>query len=265
MTTQDLATPRQSVTSIVQAMAILRHLGENGRPLGVTAIAKAVNISPSSCFNILRTLVAEGMIEFQPGDKSYVLGSGVVELAHRALAQSKILSFLRHKLELLADEFQMTVALRRVTLDQRLVVIATAECSASTHIHVGIGHRVPLLAGAGGRCLAAFGNLTVEDMKERFERLRWYSRPPFEVYLEELNQVRQDGWAIDQNQLMAGVTSIAAPVFNEHNQVSHCITGTMFTGQHSPVTLNRAGEAVRHTAERVSRGRFPVSKPEPQK
>lgn len=251
----DLSNPRQSVSSIVQAISILRHLGNEGRAQGVTAIAKALGISPSSCFNILRTLVAEGMLEFHPADKSYAIGIGVVELAHRALAQSKLFSFLRHKLELLADEFQMTVALRRVSPGERLIVIATAECNADTQIHIRIGHRVPLLAGAGGRCVAAFGSFSEEQIRERIERLRWHAAPSFRVYMQDVEQVRRDGWALDEGQFKAGVTTIAAPVFNENGNVSYCITGTMFAGQHSDTTLRHIGKAVRETATQVSRGR----------
>ena len=48
-----------TVGSVVQALAILRHLSEASKPLGVTAVARALGISPSSCFNLLKTLVAE--------------------------------------------------------------------------------------------------------------------------------------------------------------------------------------------------------------
>lgn len=250
----DLTSPRQSVGSIVQAVSILRYLGETGRPLGVTAIAKALNISPSSCFNILRTLVAEEMLEFRATDKSYVMGVGVVELAHRALAQSKILSFVRHQMEFLADEFQMTLALRQVSHGERLIVMATAESDADTQIQIRVGRRVPMLAGASGRCVAAFGALSNEEMKARFEQLRWHITPNFEEYLAELEQVRRDGWAIDQNQFKAGVTTVAAPVFHENGSVIYCLTGTMFTGQHGAQTLIRIGEAIREAGLRVSRG-----------
>ena len=258
----NMATPRQSVGSIVQALAILRYLGETGRPLGVTAIAKALDISPSSCFNILRTLVAEEMLEFRTTDKSYSLGVGVVELAHRALAKSKILSFVRHQMEFLADEFQITVALRQVSHGERLIVMATAECDADTQIQIRIGHRVPMLAGAGGRCIAAFGSLSPDEMKDRFQQLRWHITPDFDDYLAELEQVRRDGWAIDQNQFKAGVTTVAAPVFDEGGAVIYCLTGTMFTGQHGAQTLMRIGEAFREVGLRVSRDSQKASQPQ---
>lgn len=249
----DLAKPRQSVGSIVQALAILRYLGEIGRPLGVTAIAKALGISPSSCFNILRTLVAEEMLDFRAYDKCYVLGAGVVELAHRALGQSSILSMARHHMEQLADAFQMTVALRQLSRGERLIVIATADCDAYTRIQVRTGHRVPMLAGAGGRCVAAFGGLDEAALKPRFEALRWHQKPDFGDYLRQLDEVRRRGWTIDQSQFKAGVTTIAAPVFDADRNIIYCITGTMFTGQHDAEALARIGEAVRAAGAAVSR------------
>jgi DNA-binding IclR family transcriptional regulator len=45
------------VGSVVKALAILRHLAEGPDRCGVNAIAMAVSLNPSSCFNIVKTLV----------------------------------------------------------------------------------------------------------------------------------------------------------------------------------------------------------------
>lgn len=255
MTAPDLDHPRQTVGSIVQAIAVLRHLGDVGRGLGVSAIAKALSISPSSCFNILRTLVAEGMLDFDPADKSYTLAVGVIELAHRALSQSEMYAFARHQLERLADAFQMTVALRQVSRSDRLVVLAVAECDADMQVRIRVGHRVPLLAGAGGRCVAAFGKLSREEIEQRFGELQWHRPRSFESYYKSLEGIRRKGWAVDQGEYRAGATTVAAPIFDDLGAMSFCITGTMFTGQHDAETLEKIGQDISRTAQAVSQRR----------
>jgi len=74
--------------------------------------------------------------------------------------------------------------------------------------------------------------------------------------MKEIKQVRRDGWSIDQNQFRAGITTIAAPVYNESQRVTYCLTSTMFTGQHDAETLVRIGQSVRDTAAQVSRGSY---------
>src|SRR3546814_14725740 len=49
---------------------------------GVNAIARATNLSPSTCFGILKTLVGEEFAEFDPGSKHYRLGTAPSRLFH---------------------------------------------------------------------------------------------------------------------------------------------------------------------------------------
>src|SRR3546814_7451575 len=60
------------VRSITSAFEILHYLAANPSQ-GVTSIARAVEMSPSSCFNILRTLAHEGLISFNPQTKKYAV------------------------------------------------------------------------------------------------------------------------------------------------------------------------------------------------
>ncbi|MEN2791335.1 IclR family transcriptional regulator [Sphingomonas oligophenolica] len=236
----------------MQALAVLRYLGNLDRPQGVTAISRALDISPSSCFNIVRTLVAEGMLDFDQADKSYALGAGTVELAQRGLAQSGMLTRLRQDLFRLATDYQMTTSLFRVSHGERLTAIATAESGADTQIQIMVGHRAPILAGATGRCVAAFGSFSEAELERRFADLRWHAAPRFADFMAELEQVRRDGYAIDQSQFLAGVTSAAAPIFDRTGAVAYCVAGTMFTGQHGVPTLRKIGEDIRATALRAS-------------
>ena len=69
------------VNSVAHALAILRRLATSDHPEGVNAIARKVGISPSSCFNILKTLAAEDFARFDVVDKTYTLGAGAIDLA----------------------------------------------------------------------------------------------------------------------------------------------------------------------------------------
>jgi hypothetical protein len=75
----------QRSPAVSQAARILRCLSTAPAPLGVSAVARELGLSPSSCFNILRTLVAEGLLAFDPVAKTYSLGLGLVEIASSAL------------------------------------------------------------------------------------------------------------------------------------------------------------------------------------
>ena len=112
---------------MANALAVLRRLATADRPEGVSAIARNIGISPSSCFNILKTLAAEDFAQFDQEHKTYTLGAGAVDLAIAALDPEA--GFLRTRpiLENLAREFGVTCGLwRRATRRQ--------SCSASHRV-----------------------------------------------------------------------------------------------------------------------------------
>src|SRR5690606_35221240 len=123
------------VPAVTAAIAILRHLAGRPAASGVTAIARATDLSPSSCLNILRTLAAESLVDFDPTSKAYTLGTGPITLARRALDPSGALDEARAGLEALARREGVTTSLWRRTAD-RLVLLGFAESGAATSIHL---------------------------------------------------------------------------------------------------------------------------------
>ena len=69
------------VESVRTAITILRFLASQSKPFGVNAIAREVGVSPSSCFNIVKTLTLEGLLAFDERDKSYSPGPGLAMLS----------------------------------------------------------------------------------------------------------------------------------------------------------------------------------------
>jgi DNA-binding IclR family transcriptional regulator len=252
-TAEDLAGPKQLVGSIVHAVAVLRFLADAEEPLGVTALAKALGISPSSCFNIVRTLVSEGLLEFDSRRKTYSIGLGTVELASRALNRNDIFPFLRQRLERIANEHELTAVLWRVSHGRRLVVVGVVESNADMQIAVRVGYRVPLLAGGVGRCIAAFSGMTKEELRVEFDRVRNQNPLDFDAYVRDLETVRKRGWAIDRGAFRNGVISVASPIFDERGAISMCVSGVMFMGNHTDAALDRIGASMRDLTEAVAR------------
>ena len=81
----DAALEQSTVPAVSRAAAILRLLGRSDEPQGVQAIARALNIIPSTCLHILRTLVAEELVAVDPATKLYSLNAGVLMLARQWL------------------------------------------------------------------------------------------------------------------------------------------------------------------------------------
>jgi IclR helix-turn-helix domain len=63
--------------AISRAMAVLRLLGSTAEPWGMQAIARELGMVPSTCHYVLRALIAEKLICFDPASKRYFLEPGI--------------------------------------------------------------------------------------------------------------------------------------------------------------------------------------------
>lgn len=238
------------VGSIVHALAVLRHLSNSSESQGVTSIATQLQISPSSCFNILKTLVSEDVVEFDSRTKTYSIGYGLLNLVRQSLNRTSILPLITPGMRTLADRFSTAIGLWRLNRNDRPLLIWLAENEASTRIHLTIGQRLPPLAGAVGRCAAAYANRPKAEMARLFSNLRLHLPMTFEDYMGEIAVSRERGYAVDADCYMRGVTSVAAPVYGSDNALAYCLSATMFTGQYEDEELSVIGEELRALAER---------------
>ena len=239
---------KPAVRAVAVTIAILRHLALSRRPQGVNAIARAVGCTPSACFNILKTMAAEHFVEFDRDTKAYSLGRGIAAIARHALDPNAMYGWMRERIEQLADDWALTIALWRVQKTS-IVLVGYATGFTSTRIHLTIGQRVPLLLGATGKCIAAACELSDAEIAAQFASLRWDQAPSLEQYVEAVAHTRQTVWGMDDGLHMRGVTSIATPVLDDSGQVRYCLSALSFSGQLSGSALQElAGQMLTASA-----------------
>ncbi|NYI23627.1 IclR family transcriptional regulator [Sphingobium indicum] len=228
-----------AVGSVVNAIAILRHLAGSA-PQGVNGIARAVGISPSSCFNILKTLVAEEFVEFDSRTKLYGIGMA----PYRLFAPNEDIATWRagviEQLEILAREFSVSGGLWQVRAG-RLVLLEAVDSALSTRIHMSVGQRLPLHIGAMGRCIAAHQKLPRAETSRAIEELRWQDPPTVDRFMEDMELAKANGWAVDEGNFLRGVTTVASVIPDRKGDIRFCVTMTMFSGQYDGQTIRSIG------------------------
>ncbi|MGB1765215.1 IclR family transcriptional regulator [Alloalcanivorax xenomutans] len=245
----------KDVGAVVNAIQLLRHLAHQQAPEGVAAIARATGVSPSSAFNILRTLNNEGFVRFDESSKTYQLGIGLSELTVNLIGQSYA-DLIQPELERLALNLDILIVLWRITHDNHVSVIARGIPNVA-HVDVRLDSRLPELIGACGRAIAGVRDLPDAELRRRFARLRWENPPSFEEYQKGVKEAREQGWALDDNCLYRGISMVASVLTDHHNQPRFAISGIGITAQHNARGLARAGEAIRDTAHFLERSLFP--------
>jgi len=209
--------------AISRAAAVLRLLGKSDAPLGVHAIARELGLVPSTCLHVLRALVAEEFLSFDPETKRYSLEAGVLTLARHWLRRNRFNDLAQPVLDRIARTFDVTaLGVHIVGLDH-IIVVAISQSGQSLQLSTQIGSRFPALISATGRCIAAFGGHSDAELQTRFKTLRWDEAPTFDEWRAQVRQTRAQGFAVDAGNYISGVTVIAAPIFRARESLSHSL------------------------------------------
>lgn len=116
-------------------------------------------------------------------------------------------------LDRLAREFGVTVLAVQIVRLDHIIVVATASGGQTLQLSAGVGSRFPALISATGRCIAAFGKVPEAELERRFAALRWDDPPSFAQWQAQVARTREQGYAVDEGNYIAGVTVLAAPVW----------------------------------------------------
>lgn len=213
--TDPLATAVQSskAPAIARAAAILRLLGKRAAPMGVQAIARELGLVPSTCLYVLRALVAEELVAFDPDTKRYALDAGVLTLARAWLKRDQFNDLAQGPLDRISREFGLTTLGVQIFGLDHIIVTAMSQSGEAFQLSTQVGSRFPALVSATGRCIAAWAGRPLDSLRPRFDTLRWDVAPSWEDWQAQVAEARETGIAVDAGHYIAGVTVVAVPVW----------------------------------------------------
>ena len=209
--------------AISRAAAVLRLLGKSDAPLGLQSIARELGLVPSTCLHVLRALVAEELVSFDPDTKRYSLEAGVLTLARHWLRRNRFTDLAQPVLDRIGQAFDVTVLGVHIVGLDHIIVVAMSQSGQNFQLSTQIGSRFPALISATGRCIAAFGDHSEAELEERFRTLRWDEPPTFDEWKTQVGQTRAQGFAVDAGNYISGVTVVAAPVWKTPGKLSHAL------------------------------------------
>ncbi len=241
----DTPPPEKLVGALSSGLKVLRYIASSSTPLGVTRIAKDLGLNASTCFNLLKTLVHERLVTFDESTKTYSMGLGLVELARGSLEKASYVRMMRPHLQELAERHNITTTLWQLARDERVVLVDLAESGSALRVHMSIGQRLPMYIAALGRCMAAHSGLTAMEIRRKVSELRWEDGPSFETYMHEVEEVRQNGYAVDHGNYVKGVITVSSPILDFQTRPLMAVSAVGFSTQFSERSLQALCEDLR--------------------
>lgn len=251
----DQVDPGSVTRSVARAMAILQVFGESRPELGVTELSRLTNVDKSTVYRLLGALQRGGLIEQNPETSKYHLGFGLVRLAGLALQHLDLPRLARPHLRKLAQTSQETVNLSVMTSDDKIVNIDGVSSPRMVRNVGWIGREMPIHAVSSGKVMMAY------LPEEGLQRILARELPAFtertvtdaEQLQKELEQIRQQGYGIAEEELEMGLSAAAAPIWSHEGQVAATISisGPSFRLPHERlVELGIEGKQVADTISR---------------
>jgi DNA-binding IclR family transcriptional regulator len=225
--------------AVQKAFMLLRTIAESREELGVTELARSLGLSKSTAHGLTQALLWEGALVQSPR-KKFFLGPTMMELAFRNWNYLKLSEKAQAALDVLRDRIGETVFLG-VLSPSMAIIIARAEATKPLKLSAPRGTSVPLLAGAVGKIfLAQFDDEYARRMIKQHGLPRFTSRAAVseEEYLAELERVREQKYALDNEEYLPGVKAVAVGLGN-HRGLPLAIWVVGFAGSMGEETMPR--------------------------
>jgi DNA-binding IclR family transcriptional regulator len=237
-----------------KAFSILRLLSKSDRGETLSDLSKQLDISKSTVLGIVSALEEEGAVVRDERTRRYALGLTLFELGHAVEARIDLNDIARPFMEELMHKTRESVFLGTRSGDH-ITILEIVESTKDLKITAPVGTRIPLLAGATGKVFLA--SIPQERAREliRPKAMRRFTDNTItdpSRFLDEVEQARHDGYALDHEEYIPGVRAVAAPIKNGGRKLS-AIWVVGFTPSMDKDKLQRIAKETRRTAEAIGR------------
>ena len=213
------------IQSLGKAMRLLDILQEQGRPMHLAELAQLAGYPKSSVYALLTSMRAYSYIE-QRADGRYALGIRLYECGRTVSAAWDISSVARPYLEQLAEQ---TGASAVITYLENGHIINLEQVAGRSGVQVlsEVGTRLPLHATAQGKLYLA----TCPDAEARallsargMPAYTPHTLTELEPAMEQLAQIRRDGYAIENGEYKIGLRAVDMPVHDRDGTARYAVS-----------------------------------------
>ena len=252
--------------SVKKAFEILRMISGAREGLGISDLARGLQIAKSTVHGMTSALEESGAVVRDPVSKRYTLGFTLFELGRAAYSQLDLKSLARPVMEKLMEKTGTSVFLG-ILNGEHVTILDVVESNNELKITAPVGATLPLLAGAVGKVIVS---KMEEEQAARLIRRRGLNAytPNTTVdpdeYLKEVRLARKKGYATDDEEYIPGVRAVAAPIWEESHLMA-AIWAVGFKASLESEKMKSLATETRKAAEAINqriRGSANGSKPE---
>lgn len=227
------------IQSVTNALDLLEEFRGEDTELGVTELSKRLGLHKNNVFRLLATLESRGYMEQNKVTGNYRLGLKVLELGQVFIKHMGLLKMARPILEEIVERCNETSYLG-VIRDDRVVYVDVVEATRPVRVISRVGVGLPVYCSAVGKAQIAFESADEVDRilnENPMKRYTAHTLADRGQVLAQLDEIRQRGYALDDEEYDEGIRCVGVPVRDYTRRV---IAG-----------LSISGPAYRFTGDRI--------------
>ncbi|QDP25119.1 IclR family transcriptional regulator [Bradyrhizobium cosmicum] len=252
------------VQSVDRALSILETLAEDDEGYRLSDLAVRTGLSASTVHRLLATLESRRFVQFDRaeskwhvGVRSFTVGAS---FARRRNFSAQAIPYLRK----LRDLTRETANLAMVD-DEFIIMLTRMESREIMRSLTQVGGRVAMVtSGVGKAVLATYSDEDVGAVIRHHGMPRLTEKSivrPSDLF-KELERIRKQGYALDDEEACMGLRCIAAVVYNDCAEPLAAISVSGMTSRMTEDRLPEIGQIVREVAGELTvalGGRMPAS------
>ena len=234
------------IQAVSHALDLLEQFHGEVDELGVTELSKRLKLHKNNIFRLLATLESRGYIEQNRVTENYRLGLKTLELGQTFIRQLGLLRQSRPVLEEIVRACNET-AYVAIVKDFNSIYLDAVETDKTVRVVTRVGCRLPAYCSAAGKVQIASINEEELDNYINNTDFKSFTNNTItdrEKLRKELQQVLENGYAIDDEELDVGVKCVSAPI----RDYTRRIVGA----------VSISGPSIRFSKERMERELIPL-------
>lgn len=234
---------------------MLQVLGRSNNPLSLSEIAASIGTNNTTATRLCHTLQEMGFVE-RDRNRKYRLTLDVLTIGYSAICGLEWREIANRYLEAFFLRIRENVNMGILDNDQVLHLIRHSR-QENLPFTFRIGMKLPLYCTAIGKVLLAMNPPKITQpilAKLQFRPFTPHTITNIESLKQELQTIRNQGYAISREEFSIGNCAVAAPVLNRHNFAVAGINVAVSTQDYSREDVKRLfAPQVVEVAEQISK------------
>jgi DNA-binding IclR family transcriptional regulator len=244
----------QIITSVKKALEILKLFHTVSPELTLSEITDHMGLNKSSVYKLVTTMVEAGFLEKDPVTNHYRLGLFVLELSSKVVGSDDVRELARPVLEQLSRKTGEIIHLSTLEGADIIYLEKVGQAQPLT-VATKIGERAPAYCSAMGKALLS--GLSRAELEKTLGPGPFKGYTPntiteLAVLEEELDRVRRQGYAIDDEEAFPGIKCVAAPVRDGEGGIIAAISATVPKQRMAPERTEELCKMITEAAEKIT-------------